>query len=99
MNKVYNCKNNLPVYIGNYPGGKVIAPGLKPRKSQFYYEVTNDRNLDKILSSEAVPQILDSNLKAQKKESEKLSQNNLQPTVDLEQSGESKRKFEALFKV
>ena len=105
MNKIYNCKNNLPVYIGNYPGGRIVAPGLKPRRTQFYYEIVkenvNNPNFDKILKSESNNPVIETNLeKERKKITEQSTQSNeSQPINDLAMSGGSKRKFHTLFKV
>ena len=103
MNKIYNCRNNMPVYIGHYPGGKTTTPGLKPRKNQYYYEYIqespNSQNVDKIVSSELMPQLIDPELKQKEQATKKLSESEGQPIIDLEQTGGVKRKMDALFKV
>lgn len=104
MNKVYNARTNLPIYLGNFPSNTQPAPGLKPMRSDLFYkplpvDVTRN-NLDKITNSEQDTQFVTSNL-GEKKEKSDLQQSDkeLIPDFDTERKGGNKRKLENLFKV
>ena len=91
--------------MGNYPSGTFSSPGLKARKTEFYYvKVPNysDRfNLDKIIATESGSQVLEPDLAKQKETMLKNSpeKTESQPELDLEKTGGTKRKLNTLFKV
>lgn len=103
MHRIFSCRDNLPAYIGHYPGDAKTTPGLLPRKLNYFYEVTppiHSANYDKISSSESSQQLVDTSPASLKKDEEKSEASNPTPELDLEKSKPAnKRKLESLFKV
>ena len=91
--------------MGNYPSGSFSSPGLKPRKTEFYYTKTphynEQHNLDKIIASETGSQIVEPDLRREKEKVHDtlLETQENRPELDLEKAGGSKRKLNTLFKV
>lgn len=102
MNKIFSCRNNLPVYVGNYPSKELSGPGLKPRKLDYFYEVTQEPavpNFDKISGSESSNRIVDSN-KGPEVPSDQKANSDPEPALDLDQPKHSgKTKLDQMFKV